>query len=102
MTKPFKHAPSKRTDLLGSIDGREPFVYREQKPTKGGAIMKASPAFHAAIAERSEILRSERAKIRKPSAKLTQREREHLHTFAFSAEEIRKSLRISKKHGGRS
>jgi hypothetical protein len=100
--KPFKHVPSVKCDMLGAIIGREPFAYREQEPTKGGAVPKASPAFYAEISRRTEIVRTERAKIQKPSAKLTKREREHLSTFGFSAEQIRHATRISKKHGGRS
>ena len=60
-------------------------------------------AIQAECKRRMEIARSERAKIDKPSAKLTSAERAHLHTFAFSAVEIRDELRAaaakpSKKH----
>jgi len=63
-----------------------------------------SPELRAAILaeceKRAEIARIERVKIDKPSAKLTQSERAHLHTFAFSAAEIREELlrKPSKKH----
>lgn len=44
------------------------------------------------IARRTGILRAERARIRKPSSKLTQAEREHLHRFAFTAEAVRAEI----------
>lgn len=60
-----------------------------------------SPALVAAIRaecnRRTEIARVERAKIRKPSAKLTQAEREHMNQFAFSSVEIRNELRKQTK-----
>jgi hypothetical protein len=59
-------------------------------------------AIQAECEKRAEILRVERAKINKPSSKLTNGERAHLHTFAFSSVEIRDALRASwkpsKKH----
>lgn len=49
-------------------------------------------AFRAEIARRTEILRVERSKIKRPTSKLTKRQREHLHSFAFTAEGVRAEL----------
>jgi hypothetical protein len=94
----LRAAKPMRFDMLGAVKNREPFSHVAQEPTKGGAIPKASPAFHGMVEEHTTDLLAARSEIRKPSSKLTRSEREHLHTFAFSAETIRKSLRISKKH----
>lgn len=53
-------------------------------------------AFRAEIARRTEIQRVERAKLIKPTRKLTKKQREHLHTFAFTAEQVRAELLAAK------
>lgn len=53
---------------------------------------KVTAAFRDEIARRTEILRNERAKIKRPSNKLTKKQREHLHTFAFTAEQVRREV----------
>lgn len=97
--KPFKHTPSVRSDMLGPIIGREQFVYRDSEPTKGdGNVPAASAAFHAEISKRTENLRERRSAIKKPSGKLTSRERNHLHSFAFTSEQVRSETSKRKKH----
>src|SRR4029077_9453573 len=55
-----------------------------------------SPELVAAIVaeceRRAEIARIERAKIKKPSAKLSKVERAHLHKFAFTSAQVREEL----------
>lgn len=71
------------------------FVRPTPKPRKKarGDSPELVAAIHAECAEKTEILRSERAKIAKPSAKLTTAERAHLHKFAFSSIDIRDNLK---------
>jgi len=75
-----------------------PFVLRpEPKPAKKGKKFQAdSPeriaAIRAECSKRDEILRVERAKIDRPTKKLTKAQTAHLHTFAFSSEQVRKEI----------
>ena len=71
-------------------------LWPKQKPRKRVKPVEDSPEFVQAIrneiARRTEILRVERAKIKKPTSKLTRKQRDHLHTFAFTAEQVRAEL----------
>ena len=88
-----------RFDMLGRIENREPFIFDAHEPTQGGDPPKGSAAFHGMIEERTTDLLAARSEIKKPSSKLTRAEREHLHTFAFTSEQIRReSARPVKKH----
>ena len=69
----------------------------EPKPTKKGKKFQPdSPeqvkAIRADIRKRTVILRKERAKIDRPTKKLTKAQLAHLHTFAFSSEQVRKEI----------
>lgn len=64
---------------------------RARKKAKGDSAAFVD-AFRAEVVRRTEILRAERSKIKRPTGKLTKRQREHLHSFAFTAEGVRAEL----------
>jgi hypothetical protein len=92
-----------RFDLLGVIENRETFSHIDREPVKGnGELPKPSLAFQIRMEYLADLARVARAAIRKTTAKLTRRERDFMHTYSFSSEQVRRSMpTISKKHGGR-
>jgi hypothetical protein len=74
------------------------YVFRpEPKPIKKSKKFQAdSPelvqAIRAECKRRTVIARKERAKIDRPTKKLTKAQLAHLHTFAFSSEQVRKEI----------
>jgi hypothetical protein len=87
-------AASLASDRKKASAVKHSFVPSAAKPRKKQKV--DSPELVAAIVaeceRRMEIARKERAKIRKPSSRLTPAERDHLHKFAFSAIEIRDEI----------
>lgn len=67
---------------------KKPKLVKKQKPDTPEFLA----AFRAEIARRTELAAQARAAIKKPTRKLTKREREHLHTFAFTAEQVRAEI----------
>jgi hypothetical protein len=64
---------------------------KKSKPkVDSAAILKR---FHAEIERRTEIVVAERAKIKKPTKRMTKAEREHMHQYAFTAEQVMAEIR---------